>query len=197
MMIVGLTGGIGSGKSTVSKMFQVLGVPVYDSDIEAKKLMISSDALKEGIIELLGTKAYSDKKLNRTFISNKIFNQPDLLKKLNHIVHPAVRNHFLDWVTLQKKPYVIQETALIFENQNQDNYDTVILVTAPEAHRIQRVMDRDGVSRVKVLERIANQLKDTEKIQKADCVIKNIALKDTMNQVSELHKRLLQRAVHG
>ena len=123
MMIVGLTGGIGSGKSTVAKMFMELGVPVYDSDAEAKKLMATSPEVKSKIIELLGNEAYSNDVLNRSYIANKVFKDPILLEKLNGIVHPAVREHFLKWVKRKETPYVIQETALIFENDAHDKYD--------------------------------------------------------------------------
>lgn len=196
MMIIGLTGGIGSGKSTVAKMFEALDVPVYDSDIEAKSLMVSSIDLKERIIDLLGTNAYKGKKLNKTHIANKVFNEPELLLKLNQIVHPAVKNHFFNWTESQSGPYVIQESALIFENNSYHKYDEVILVTAPKEQRIQRVMDRDGTSREKVLERISNQLEDAEKVKKADYVIENIVLDDTRNSVHEIHRMLLNKRAH-
>lgn len=194
MMIVGLTGGIGSGKSTVAKLFKQMGVPVYDSDSEAKELMVTSETLREQIKTLLGDNAYLGKRLNKTFISNQIFNDSDILQKLNEIVHPAVKTHFSDWTLLQKKPYVIQETALIFENETQHYYDAIILVTAPEAQRIQRVMDRDCISRAKVLKRISNQLDDIDKVEKADYVIENILLDDTVLQVNKIHQTLLNKA---
>lgn len=137
-MIVGLTGGIGSGKTTVAGFFKELGVPVYNSDKEARKLMKNSKKVKKAIIELLGEDAYKGKKLNKTHISDRIFTNEKLLQKLNSIVHPAVRNHFLKWKNRQDAPYVIQETALVFENNSQDFYDKIILVVAPKAFRIQR-----------------------------------------------------------
>ncbi|WP_350285565.1 dephospho-CoA kinase [uncultured Croceitalea sp.] len=192
-MIVGLTGGIGSGKSTVAKMFQRLGVPVYDSDAAAKQLMVDSKPVREAVMELFGTEAYSGEKLNRTYIARYVFEDTEMLQKLNAIVHPAVRAHFIDWARQQDNPYVIQETALIFENNAQTLYDATILVTAPQDIRIQRVMDRDVVQKKTVLSRIANQLPDIEKVDKADYVINNIDLDVVEKKVSQIHSELLAK----
>lgn len=191
MKIVGLTGGIGSGKSTVAQMFMDLGVPVYDSDVEAKKLMHSSKKLKEEIINLLGEDAYQEDTLNRSFIAQKVFKDPELLEQLNGIVHPAVRKHFLAWADIQKAPYVIQETALIFENGSQDQYDFVVLVTAPLNTRLQRVVERDGISEQQVLDRMGNQMDDAQKVELAQFCIVNTDLETTKNKVGELHARLV------
>lgn len=193
-MIVGLTGGIGSGKSTVAKMFMELEVPVYDSDQEAKKLMSTSKEVKTAIIQLLGDGAYNEEGLNRSFIAEKVFKDSDLLEKLNGIVHPAVREHFLNWAENQKSPYVIQETALIFENQAQDNYDHTILVTAPKNVRIQRVVQRDGAKEQAVKERMDHQLEDSQKRNLADFSIENLDLDKTKEKVKELHLKLLALA---
>jgi dephospho-CoA kinase len=192
MMIVGLTGGIGSGKTTVAKMFHALGVPVYNSDIEAKKLMVASEPLKLKIKELLGEKSYSEDKLDRSFIANKVFTTPELLAKLNAIVHPAVKNHFTYWVKNQESAYIIQETALIFENSSQDRFDKIILVTAPEKIRIERVVSRDAISREKVKERIDNQWSDAKKASLSDYVINNLDVEKTSFLVGEIHKQLLK-----
>jgi len=192
MMIVGLTGGIGSGKTTVAKLFVDLGVPVYNSDIEAKKLMNSSKKLRKEIKSLFGKKAYKKKKLNRSFISEKVFGDKELLRKLNSIVHPAVRKHFKSWRKEQKAPYVIQEVAIIFEQKNQDFYDKIILVTAPEEERIVRVLKRDAdQDRLKIEKRIANQLPDSEKVGLSDYVIDNLDPENTKAKVLEVHKALL------
>ncbi|MFW2376710.1 MULTISPECIES: dephospho-CoA kinase [Cellulophaga] len=191
-MIVGLTGGIGSGKTTVAKMFHALGVPVYNSDIEAKKLMVTSEVLKVKIKELLGTESYIDHKLNRTYIADKIFTDPDLLAQLNAIVHPAVRQHFMSWVAQQKAAYIIQETAIIFENDTQNKFDKIILVTAPEKIRIARVTSRDAISADKVKERIENQWPDQKKAALSDYVINNLELDKTTVLVAEIHKQLLK-----
>jgi dephospho-CoA kinase len=194
MMIVGLTGGIGSGKSTVAEMFADLDIPVYNSDREAKSLMVDSKVIRKQIKNLLGKESYIKKKLNRKYIATKVFASPDLLAKLNAIVHPAVREHFLVWVAKQKTPYVIQETAIIFENSSQDNYDKIILVTAPEAIRINRVIDRDDITEAKVKERISNQFSDIETSKLSDFVIINLELKETKEKVREIHKQLLKIA---
>ena len=191
MKIVGLTGGIGSGKSTVAQMFRELGVPVYDSDKEAKELMTSSEGVKEAIIDLLGKKAYSKGELNRPFIAGKVFKDPDLLQQLNAIVHPAVRKHFLEWAQKKAVPYIVQETALIFENGIQDNYDWTVLVMAPQKVRLQRVMERDGASEDQVRQRMENQQGDKTKMDLADFCIENIDLETTRKKVKNLHTELL------
>ncbi len=190
-MIVGLTGGIGSGKTTVANFFVELGVPVYNSDKEAKKLMASSKQLKKAIIALLGKKAYHGEKLNKKYISEEIFNNELLLKKVNAIVHPAVQKHFVTWVKRQRTPYVIQETALIFENSKQNFYDFIILVTTPINSRIERVMARDGATKKDVLGRLKNQLDDDKKIPFSDYVLENNQLSKTKLRVEELHNALL------
>jgi dephospho-CoA kinase len=190
-MIVGLTGGIGSGKTTVAKFFVELGVPVYNSDKEAKKLMKSSKKVKKAIIELLGENAYKGKRLNKIYISDKIFKNKSLLTELNSIVHPAVRKHFLRWTKRQDSPYVIQETAIIFENSGQDFYDKIILVTAPEEERIQRVMARSGISKNAILARLKNQWLDIKKEPLSDYVIVNLKLTKTKIKVEEVHNAIL------
>jgi len=193
MMIVGLTGGIGSGKTTVAQFFVELGVPVYNSDTEAKKLMNSSKKLRKAIKDLFGKDAYKKKKLNRSFIAKKVFDDEKLLEKLNSIVHPAVRKHFKAWVKEQESPYVIQEAAIIFEQGNQGFYDWVILVTAPKEVRIARVLARDReLDRSKIEKRMANQLEDDEKMKLADYLIENLNLKTTKKKVSELHSLFLE-----
>lgn len=191
-MIVGLTGGIGSGKTTVAQLFADLGVPVYNSDVEAKKLMNSSKKLRKEIKSLFGKEAYKKKKLNRSFIAEKVFEDKKLLKKLNSIVHPAVRKHFKSWANEQKAHYVIQEAAIIFEQGNQGFYDKIILVTAPVRERIARVLKRDAnQNRLKIENRIANQLPDNEKVGLSDYVIENLNLENTKAKILEVHNALL------
>ncbi|WP_298486456.1 dephospho-CoA kinase [uncultured Maribacter sp.] len=191
MKIIGLTGGIGSGKTTVAKLFVALGVPVYDSDKEAKILMNTSKVLIKEIKELLGEEAYKESELNRRYIAGKVFKDKKLLQKLNAIVHPAVRENFLQWVSEQNTSYVIQETALLYENNAASLYDAVILVTAPEELRVERVLHRDATSKEAVLARINNQLSDKEKIAKANFILENIDIKETEQKVEALHKSLL------
>ncbi len=191
MKVIGLTGGIGSGKTTVATFFVELGVPVYNSDKKAKMLMNTSEVLILQIKELLGEKSYVNGELNRKYIASKIFNNKELLQKLNAIVHPAVRKDFLNWVKAQKTKYVIQETALLFENNSTSLYDAIILVTAPEDVRVARVLSRDRTNKQAILARINNQLKDEDKIPKANFVLENINLEETKDKVLALHKSLL------
>jgi dephospho-CoA kinase len=194
MMVVGLTGGIGSGKTTVSAMFSNLNVPVYNSDTEAKLLMVNSKLLRKKIKALLGKESYVKKVLNRKYIADRVFGNPELLAELNKIVHPAVREHFIAWMAKQHVAYIIQETALIFENSTPSNYDKIILVTAPEGIRIQRVLQRNDISAEKVKERIANQWTDIEKAKQSDFIILNVDLKKTQIKVLEIHNQLLKIA---
>lgn len=194
MKFVGLTGGIGSGKSTVAAMFQELGVPVYNSDERAKRLMNTSKKIKKQLIELLGKKAFQDNKLNRPFIAEKVFNDASLLSQLNGIVHPLVRENFMSWSKKQNSPYVIQETALIFENKSQELYDIIILVTAPKEARINRVLSRDKTTKEQVEARMNNQLDDSLKIPMANYIVENIDLKSTRTKVIEVHKAILSES---
>lgn len=194
MRIVALTGNIGSGKTTVAKMFKKLGVPVYNSDSAAKKLMNSSKKLRKTIIALLGDFAYTDKKLNRPFIAQKVFGNKELLNQLNGIVHPVVRKDFLRWAKKQKSPYVIQESAIIFENGLQDFYDKIVLVTAPKEVRLKRVMERDHVSKSMILARMQSQWDEERKKALSDFEIENMSLEDTRLRVLEVHKLLLDHS---
>ncbi|MDF4202784.1 dephospho-CoA kinase [Maribacter sp. SA7] len=191
MIVIGLTGGIGSGKSTVAGMFNELGVPVYDSDQRAKYLMNNSELIHKQLVELLGEEAYVDGRLNRSFIASKVFKDKELLQKLNGIVHPVVRQDFVDWTKEQDSPYVIQETALLFENRAQELYDKVILVTAPKEVRIARVLHRDESTREQVEARMSNQLDDETKLKLTNIVIENIDLDRTREKVLKVHASIL------
>jgi dephospho-CoA kinase len=191
LKIVGLTGGIGSGKTTIAKMFEELGVPLYYADIEAKKLMHSSAILRKKIIALMGADAYSNEDLNRGYIAKIVFNDRKKLEQLNALVHPEVENHFKKWLGLQNAAYVIQENALIFENNKQGHFDSIIAVTAPFEKRIERVMKRDDVTKQQVLDRIDNQIDDDYKVKHATFVINNTILSESKDQVSHIHRRLL------
>lgn len=192
MKVVGLTGGIGSGKSTVAGMFKALSIPVYNADMEAKNLMNTSDSLKKGILKLFGEKAYKKGSLNREYIAGIVFKDKEKLKALNELVHPLVRSHFLSWLEVQSAPYVIQENPLIFEKNDQNLFDYVITVTAKKEDKIQRVMERDGIGESQVLERMDNQLDDSLKIAGSDFVIVNETLQNTRKQVNDIHQQLLQ-----
>ena len=191
--IVGLTGGIGSGKTTVANFFKELEIPVYISDIEAKALMIRSKVIKRKLIQLFGEEAYSSEKLNKSFIANKIFNDKTLLEKMNSIVHPRVGSHFKRWLKKQDAPYVIKEAAIFFENNTYKNLDYIITVIAPETTRIERVISRDNASVKKIKAIINNQWSDDQKIKLSDFVIENIELLETKNQVKKIHQKILKK----
>ncbi|KAA3622033.1 MAG: dephospho-CoA kinase [Flavobacterium sp.] len=192
MKIIGLTGGIGSGKTTVAKMFSELGVPVYIADIEAKKLSNRSKVIRRKLIELLGQEAYIDNRLNRTFVAEKIFNDTELLKAVNAIIHPKVASHFKRWLKKQQGPYVIKEAAILFENGGYKQCDKTILIVAPKALRIERLLSRDQSSKAEIEARMSNQWSDSEKKKLADIIIENITLEATRKRVLEVHKNLSQ-----
>ena len=191
--IIGLTGGIGSGKSTVAFMFEKLGVPIYISDIEAKVLMENSKEIQNSLIQLLGRKTYLDGRLNRAFIASKVFNDSNLLSKLNAIVHPAVKSHFESWLSKQKSVYVIKEIAILFEMNSQNNFDYIISVVAPIKDRVHRVVQRDGKSESDVYSIIHNQLPDADKIKLSDFIIHNNLIATTESEVLILHKTILNK----
>ncbi len=190
MKIIGLTGGIGSGKSTVAKMFNALGVPVYIADKEAKELMNTDDRVKNQVIRLLGKDAYINGELNRPYIADIVFKHKSKLEDLNAIVHPAVANHFNNWKNKQTSDYVIKEAAILYENEGYKLCDYTILVLAPLEIRIQRVLERDQLTREQVLSRANNQWDDSKKIPLADFIIHNIDLEETENQVNIIHAEM-------
>ena len=192
-MIVGLTGGIGSGKTTVAKLFHELGVSIYVSDIEAKKLMVTDVNLISEIKKLLGDEAYNGNDLNRAYISEKIFKNKDLLNKLNALVHPAVANHFIEWKAMQNSPYVIKESAILFESGSYKNCDLIITVTAPLEVRVGRVVLRDKVTRKQVLHRAMNQSTDEDKIDRSNFIINNITFDGADEQVAKIHRQILNK----
>ncbi|MEN8789246.1 MAG: dephospho-CoA kinase [Flavobacteriaceae bacterium] len=192
MMLIGLTGGIGSGKTTVASMFESLGVPVYKSDDKAKELMITSEEMIAEIIALLGDEAYIAGELNRPYIALKVFSDKTFLDRLNAIVHPVVREDFHQWASEQNTPYVIQEAAILFENDAYQKFDRMILVTAPKRLRLERVMQRDQVAEDNIIARMNHQWEDEKKIPLADFVIENIDLSRTVSQVKKIHKKLAE-----
>jgi len=195
MVTVGLTGGIGSGKTTVAKAFEALGIPIYIADDEAKRLMNTSKVLKRKLIALFGEVAYKDNKLNRPYLAKAIFNDRELLEKMNAIVHPKVGKHFIKWKNKQKGPYVIKEAAILFENGSYKNYDYIITVIAPEKTRIQRVLKRDNSNIDKVKAIISNQWRDERKVPLSDFVIENTNIEVTKQEVLKTHKRLLKHII--
>lgn len=191
MVIVGLTGGIGSGKSTVAKMFQNLGVPVYFADNEAKRLMRESAEVKKKLLLTFGTETFVQDVLNTAYLAKIVFNDRAKLDQLNAIVHPAVEADFRDWVSKQAGGIVMQENPLIFEKKSQNNYDSVILVTAPPAKKMERLKLRDQATEKEIEARMNNQMKDEEKMASADFVILNDELKETEREVFRIYNQLL------
>jgi dephospho-CoA kinase len=188
MIKIGITGGIGSGKSTVCKVFSVIGIPVFNADEEARRLMQEDKNLVEKIKELFGEEAYLNEKLNRAKIAAMVFENKDLLQKLNALVHPAVGKEFIRWAAKQTdQPYVIKEAAILFESNAHKGLDYVIAVSAPEKLRIERIMQRDGVSAEQVKQRMKNQWPERKKVQLADFVVVNDDKKMVLPQVMRLH----------
>ena len=191
MKIVGLTGGIGSGKTTVAKQFQALGIPVYIADDEAKKLMNRSKIIKRKLKALFGDEAYKDNTLNRPFLADKIFNNAENLKKMNAVVHPKVASHFKNWVKKQIAPYVLKESAILFENGAYKDCDLIITVTAPLELRKKRLLKRDNTTLEKIQAIINNQWSDESKISKSHFVITNKDLEETKQQVQLTHNKIV------
>lgn len=194
MLKIGLTGGIGSGKSTVAEIFKVLGIAVFDADAAAKNIMNEDDQLKERIIQTFGTDTYTDGVLNRQVLGGIVFKDPLKLEQLNALVHPATIAAAERWMTEQKGAYAVKEAALFFEAGSATGLDYIIGVTAPKTVRIKRVMDRDGVSRDEVLTRMARQIDDDIKMRLCDFVIVNDDQQLLIPQVLKIHEGLRSKA---
>ena len=188
---VGLTGGIGSGKSTIAQIFEVLGIPVYYADISAKKLMNENADLRSSITNIFGEQAYTNNILDRKYISSIVFSDPAKLQQLNALVHPATKKDGEAWMQEQTSPYAIHEAALIFEAKVSDRLDLVIGVSSPIELRIKRAMERDKVSREEVLKRMDQQLDEEVKMSKCDFLLLNDEQQLLIPQVLELHKKLI------
>lgn len=191
--IVGITGGIGSGKTTIAKVFNTIGIPVYHADAEAKALMNRSKVIRRKLITLFGESAYEDGQLNRSYLRSQIFNDKKLLSKMNAIVHPKVGAHFKKWIEKQNSIYILKEVAIIFENNLEAQYDYIITVVADESSRIERVIKRDNVTKAEVLAIIKNQLSDKEKIKRSDFVIYNNDLTEAKKQAYTIHRQILKK----
>ena len=192
MLKIGLTGGIGSGKSTVARIFEVLGIPVYYADRAAKKLMTENEELKASIINAFGIDAYANGNLNSEYIAGLVFNNDKKIELLNSLVHPATIEDAAEWIKIQNAPYVVKEAALIFESRSNRELDYVIGVRSPLALRIQRAMDRDNISADEVKARMDKQMDDELKLQLCDYVIVNNEQEMIIPQVLTLHEEFLK-----
>jgi len=191
--IIGLTGGIGSGKTTIANYFQSLGIPVYIADDEARKITELPETISK-IRQEFGSAIFDNEKLSRERLAKLVFNNADQLRKLNAIVHPAVWKHFKDWLRqYSHEPIVIKEAAILFESGSYKDCDAVITVTAPIETRIERILKRDKTTRNDILRRIENQWSDAKKIANSDYVIDNADIKQAKLQADEILKKLIIR----
>lgn len=188
MYKIGVTGGIGSGKSTVCELLRDRGVAVYDSDSRAKQLMAESEALREQLIVAFGAECYNAEGLNRAFLASKVFGNEEALQQLNSIVHPAVRADFQAWAEQQQSPYVVLESAILFEAGFETEVDATLAVMAPMPMRLERTMARDGVDKESVMRRMEHQLSDDELHRRASRTIVNINREYLEGDIEQLHK---------
>lgn len=194
MLKIGITGGIGSGKSTIARIFESMDIPVYYADIEAKRLMNQEGDLKNQIILHFGALCYKNEQLDRGYLASQVFNNPEKLSLLNSLVHPATHQHANLWFTKQKAPFALKEAALIFESGAQEYLDFIIGVKAPKPLRILRSMKRDNSSREQVLARMEKQLDEEIKMRLCDFVIINDEREALLPQVMKLYKKLTELA---
>lgn len=190
MYKVGLTGGIGSGKSKVAEFLRDREVAIYDSDSRAKELMMSNEALREALIAEFGQECYTTDGINRAWLAQRVFNNEAELARLNAIVHPAVMRDFAEWAEAQEGNYVVLESAILLEAGLESHVDVVVAVMAPKELRLERAMLRDGAKREQIEERMRNQMSDEERTDRAKYAIVNIDLEELEEDVEQLHRRL-------
>lgn len=196
MLRIGLTGGIGSGKTTVAKIFELLNVPLYYADEASKRLYHTDKDLIAQIKKNFGEDVYTEEQLNRSKLAAIVFNDPSKLELLNNLVHPPTIRDAQEWMEKQTAPYAIKEAAVLFESGSASGLDYVIGVSAPAHLRIKRAMDRDGVTREQVLSRAARQMDEEIKMRLCDFLIVNNEQELVIPQVMELHGKLLEMAEH-
>ena len=190
MKIIGLTGGIGSGKSTVLKLFKNLGIRTYSADISAKQLVNSDEKLIDLIKTSFGNNIYKDNILDSKKLSKIVFGNTEKLKLLNSIIHPVVALDFKNFLEINNDDYIVKEAAIIFETKSESNYDKIILIRSPLEVRIERVMNRDSLSRLEVMKRINNQLDENSIIDKCDYIINNQNMENLKDKVLSIHLEL-------
>ena len=194
MFKVGLTGGIGSGKSTVARVFGVLGIPVFNADDESKRLLQEDEGAKSAVIAAFGGRIYPGGELDRAALASVVFNDPEALAKLNAIAHPAVRKELGQWVDRQRSPYVLVEAALLVDTGWYRSMDHLMVVSAPEAERVKRVMARDGATEEQVMARMRNQVGEEQRVAVADSIVRNDGHELVIPQVLALHEQFVARA---
>lgn len=188
--IIGITGGIGSGKSVVSRILQLMGYPVYSSDQRAKEIMVEDQSIISGLKNLFGEAAYTNSNLNRSYIATQLFQDDSKRIAMNNLVHPAVRADFQQWIENQKSPILFQESALLFETGNYKSFDGIILVTAPEEVRMQRVKERDQLTDEQVQARFNAQLSEEEKMKLTNHIIYNDGNQLLVPQILDLLRKI-------
>ena len=191
MKKIGITGGIGSGKTYVASVFQSLGIPIFNADIQAKKLMTSSRKLIKLVKEEFGNDIYKDSDLNKEKLASIVFSNSDKLQKLNSLVHPIVKEEFNNWCKKQTSPYVIKEAAILFESNSHIGLDAVICISAPLDLRMKRLLNRDDYSEKEIKKRIENQTSQEEKEKLSDYIIVNDEKELLLPKIIKIHKELL------
>ena len=190
---VGLTGGIGSGKTTIANLFALhFSIPTYIADTKAKELVANNKQLQQEIVALLGEEAFVEGRYNTAFVAKEVFSNKDKLDKLNAIIHPYVQQDFLQWKQSQQAPYVIKEAAILFESGSYRDCDFIIMVTAPLEERIKRVMLRDKIDRETVEKRIKNQWNDEKKIELSTFVIENREIDKNLDKIEIIHSKIVK-----
>ena len=196
MIRIGITGGIGAGKSFVCKRLSTMGFPIFDCDKEGKNLMNNDPIVRFRLTELLGQECYQDNTLNKAFVAQQIFSNPALKKEVEAIVHPAVAQQFAQWAEAQEAPLVFVESAILFESGFDQYMDKVVVVDADRDVRIQRTLERDGCSKEQAEKRISSQMSDAERRKKADYIIQNNPASDINSQLFELTKVLYKLSLN-
>jgi dephospho-CoA kinase len=192
-MKIGVTGGIGSGKTTVCRVFSALGIPVFAADEEARKIMETDPSVMQKVNDIAGVEIYTGGILNRSELAGLIFNNRELLDKINKVVHPVVRENFNNWQMSQGSDYVILEAAILFESGSFRSVDRIITVIAPVEERIERVVRRNNLTREQIMERIRNQTEDDYKVSRSDYVIDNADDKLIVPEILRIHEEILKQ----
>jgi dephospho-CoA kinase len=195
LLKIGLTGGIGSGKTTVAKIFEQLGTPVYYADMRAKSIIEEDEMVRNAIISNFGEQSFVDGKYNRSYISSIVFNDAEKLLQLNQIVHPAAIADAAEWMKKQNAPYVIKEAALLFESGSHKHLDKIIGVTSPTHLRMKRTASRDQISEEEVMKKIALQMPNEEKMAKCDYIVTNNEKELILPQVLKLHEAFISLSI--